>query len=130
MNEANTDTVADERALDAFLVDNQELEQLSARLGEFNLFDVLRVSGMEIRHSNVLAWLLSPNESHGLGDIFLRRFLSRLLMNHDEADVNISPAQVELMNFSDVEVLRVHEGADTLGVEEVHFRALTVAGDE
>ena len=38
----------------------------------FNPFDVLRYSDYEIRHSNVLAWLLQPNETHRIGDAFLR----------------------------------------------------------
>ena len=33
--------------------------------------------GQEEFHSNVLAWLLDPGESHGLGDCFLRSFLTR-----------------------------------------------------
>ena len=33
--------------------------------------------GSEEFHSGVLAWLLDPRESHGLGDRFLRRFLLR-----------------------------------------------------
>ena len=37
----------------------------------FNLFDVLRNADYEIRHSNVLAWLLDPGRNHGLGDRFL-----------------------------------------------------------
>ena len=40
---------------------------------EFNAFDVLRYSDYEIRHSNVLAWLLRPGETHGVGDAFLRK---------------------------------------------------------
>ncbi len=44
----------------------------------FNPFDVLRYSDYEIRHSNVLAWLLQPNESHGIGDAFIREFTTAL----------------------------------------------------
>ena len=44
-------------------------------LREFNLFDVLGISRREIRHSRVLAWLLNPRGTHGLGDLFLRWFL-------------------------------------------------------
>ena len=40
----------------------------------FNPFDVLRYSGYEIRHSNVLAWLFQPNETHGIGDAFIQGF--------------------------------------------------------
>ena len=34
---------------------------------EFNTFDVLRYAEYEIRHSNVLAWLLDPGQTHGIG---------------------------------------------------------------
>jgi len=103
-----------QRLLDAFLVDNRELETLNARLAAFNLFRVLRIERAEIRHSNVLAWLLTPTETHGLGDTFVRRFLSRLLMENEHVDVSLTPAQVELMGFNDVEVLRESQNIDIL----------------
>ena len=53
------------RILDKFLVDNADLEELSARLSVFNIFGTLRIEKTEIRHSNVLAWLLDPRGSHG-----------------------------------------------------------------
>ena len=62
--------------LDRFLADNTELEELSAKLSEFNVFRALKIEHLEIRHSNVLAWLLDPGESHGLSDIvFIYRYL-------------------------------------------------------
>lgn len=39
-----TDTKESRRKLDAFLVDNQELEALNARLAQFNLFRILKSS--------------------------------------------------------------------------------------
>lgn len=102
------------RILDAFLVDNNELEELDARLAGFNLFRVLRIEKTEIRHSNVLAWLLTPNAAHGLGDLFLRRFLSRLLMANQQISTSLTPARVELMDLSDVEVLREWRNIDIL----------------
>src|SRR5579863_8346770 len=39
--------------------------------GYFNLFDTLGRPRLEDAHSNVLRWLLDPQESHGLGDRFL-----------------------------------------------------------
>ncbi len=44
---------------------------------EFNAFDVLRYAEYEIRHSNVLAWLLDPNGTHGIGRAFLEWFLDQ-----------------------------------------------------
>lgn len=66
---------ADEAALNAFLADIGCLDKLAEWTDKFNLFDVLKISRAEIRHSNVLAWLLDPNESHGLGDSVLRGFV-------------------------------------------------------
>ena len=100
--------------LDAFLVENQELETLNARLTAFNMFSVLRAEKTEIRHSNVLAWLLNPSGSHGLGPVFLRRFLSRLLHEQSPPDISLTPSQIELMSFADAEVLREWQNIDVL----------------
>ena len=62
------------------LIDSTEFRQYHRALQArpFNLFDVLRNAEYEIRHSNVLAWLLQPDESHGLQDTFLRKFVQYL----------------------------------------------------
>lgn len=56
------------------LLDDKAFKDYAALTKErdFNAFDVLRYSDYEIRHSNVLAWLLTPGETHGVGDAFLR----------------------------------------------------------
>lgn len=48
-------------------------------LREFNAFRALRIDQFEVRHSNMLGWLLDPHETHGFGSAFLERFLSLLL---------------------------------------------------
>ena len=53
----------------------REYHRKTAKRKEFNAFDVLRCADYEIRHSNVLAWLLQPGASHGLGDEFLKWFV-------------------------------------------------------
>jgi len=102
-----------ERKLAEFLVDS-DLEELSAKLGEFNILQVLRIERAEIRHSNVLAWLLNPRESHGLSDAFVRRFISTLLLDNEQADLGLSSAAVELMDLVDVEVRREWRNIDLL----------------
>lgn len=113
-NHTISDADAKHKLLDAFLVDNEDLETLNARLAAFNLFRVLRIERAEIRHSNVLAWLLTPDETHGLGSTFLRRFLSRLLMENEGIKGALSPAQIELMSFADIEVFREWHNVDIL----------------
>lgn len=71
----------DEKVLQEFLLDIECLDELLPWTGKFNLFDVLKVSRTEIRHSNMLAWLMDPNENHGLGDAFLKGILQRLMEN-------------------------------------------------
>ena len=65
----------------------KRLEELSeTQRSEFDVLDFVGqmrfgsgrdLWGQEEFHSNVLAWLLDPGKSHGLGDCFLRSFLSR-----------------------------------------------------
>ncbi len=57
------------------LLDDRAFKDYAALMKErnFNAFEVLRYSDYEIRHSNVLAWLLTPGETHGVGDAFLRK---------------------------------------------------------
>jgi hypothetical protein len=104
-------------ALGRFLADNDELEQLSAQLATFNIFRALKIEDAEIRHSNTLGWLLDPAESHGLGDVFLRRILSNMLLESDADIDGLSAAQVELMDFSDIEVRREWRHIDVLVID-------------
>lgn len=55
-----------EDALKQFLLNIDCLDPVE-NSNSFNPFDVLKIARAEIRHSNMLAWLLDPNESHGLG---------------------------------------------------------------
>jgi hypothetical protein len=118
-------------ALDLFLADNDELEQLSAQLATFNVFRVLKVEEAEIRHSNTLGWLLDPAESHGLGDVFLRRILSNMILSNlrlkSQADIEgLSAAHVELMDFSDIEVRREWKHIDVLVIDRRNKLALLI----
>lgn len=60
----------DLQALERFVAENDALTQLETRIGPFNIFDALGIVHAELRHSNFLAWLLDPGESHGLGGVF------------------------------------------------------------
>lgn len=114
-----TDVEADtKKALAAFVVNNDDLVKLEALLSRFNIFRVLRAARNEIRHSNMLAWLLDPAESHGLGDLFLRRWLMQVL--HDAAesaesfDKLPSPIEVDVLDIEYVDVAREKANIDLL----------------
>jgi hypothetical protein len=103
--------------IDLFLANNPEFEQLSAKIEQFNVFQVLKIEKTEIRHSNVLAWLLNPEESHGFGDIVLRRIFSNILLEDRAHIKGFSAARVELMDFSDIEIRREWRNIDLLVVD-------------
>jgi len=107
-------------ALDRFLADNPQLEELSDRLATFNVFRTLKIEKAEIRHSNVLAWLLDPEESHSLGDIVLRRVLSNMLLQDDANVEGMSAAKVELMDFPDIEIRREWRNIDILVIDRTN----------
>ena len=73
------DTNLELEALNHLIVDCPDLEHIESMLGGFNLFQVLKFEYGEIRHSNVLAWLLDPSESHGLNETFLKKWLMRIV---------------------------------------------------
>lgn len=106
--------------LDRFLADNPELEELSARLATFNIFRALKIEDAEIRHSNTLAWLLDPRGSHGLGDVVLRRVISSILLQSEGETPGLSAAQVELLDFSDIEIHREWHHFDLLVIDHAN----------
>lgn len=106
---------ADYDALNDLLVNCPDFERLEALLGGFNLFQVLKFELGEIRHSNVLAWILHPGENHGLGDAFLKKWLMRLLhesTSHGEAPC--SAVEIDGWRILDVEVRREWKNIDVL----------------
>jgi hypothetical protein len=59
----------------------EALDPVKDRLERVNLFEILRITKTEIRHSNMLAWLLDPQQNHGLEAAFLEKVLLRFLLN-------------------------------------------------
>lgn len=86
MSEIN---VTDEKALKDFLFDIECLEELSPWTSKLNIFDVLRIERQEIRHSNMLRWLLDANETHGIGDKFISMFMQRLFSDNKMPQMDI-----------------------------------------
>ncbi|MFK7867447.1 MAG: PD-(D/E)XK nuclease family protein, partial [Alphaproteobacteria bacterium] len=57
--------------IENLFINNADFSTLNAQLNRFNPIKIMKMESMEIRHSAILAWLLDPNENHGLGDHFL-----------------------------------------------------------
>ena len=88
----------EEDLLENFIFDSnlKELEK-KYELNNFNIFDCLKLTRAEIRHSNFLAWLLDPNEAHGFEDYFLTAFrISVLIIMADRSCFRRSSIQVSI----------------------------------
>lgn len=57
------------------LVNDVGFDKVELGLKEANIFAILGMQRMEIRHSNFLAWMFDPSGNHGMGNTFLQRFL-------------------------------------------------------
>lgn len=57
------------------LINDIDFEKIDLGLRAVNIFDILKITRAEIRHSNFLGWILNPDEGHGLNEIVLVRFL-------------------------------------------------------
>lgn len=70
------------------IMSNNDLTSLLERIKEDitplyqdNIFDIMDMYQMEIKHSKVLAWLLDANGSHNLDDYFVKSFFSNAFSN-------------------------------------------------
>lgn len=100
--------------LQAFCVNNPDLEQLHLLLSEFNIFEAAGLVREEIRHSKFLSFLLDPKETHGLGTLFLTRLLQRAVANRKLEELPVHALDLELMDLSDAIVLREQDNIDVL----------------
>ena len=62
------------------LNNSDEFKQLSRYYKKKSFFNILGISRKEIIHSYFLHWLLSPDESHDLGDFALRKLLELIVL--------------------------------------------------
>ncbi|MED1953824.1 PD-(D/E)XK nuclease family protein [Brevibacillus centrosporus] len=94
-----------------FTIRNEALEKLQSHVGSFNPLKVLRMDHYEIRHSNVLGWLLDPCGNHNLHDQFLKKWMIEVLLLPDNEQAkaripDISESDFFLKHYMDIEVHR------------------------
>ena len=98
---------------ESLFVNNPDLDSIGDYVSKFNPIKVMGMTRMEIRHSAILAWLLNPKETHGLGDRFLKAFISEALRDHN-AEMLPSALQVSQADMTDTEVRREWRQIDIL----------------
>ena len=113
--------------------DLAELQRLIAEQksqpGEFDLFEVIRPRLWEYEdvHSNVLAWLLNPSESHGVGDYFLRNFLMTTVTQAESRGIGTAASvHITKADWSDTAVHRERNYIDILLVNRSNGLACAI----
>lgn len=92
-----------------------KLEKLEGFTDKFNIFNALKLDNAEIRHSNFLAWLMNPCESHKLGDYFLKEFFKKALKNFNQnSNIKVKPQDIIDKSFFECEIRREDNNIDIL----------------
>ena len=115
--------ISDEEALQNFLLDIDCLDELLPWTKRFNLFDILKISRTEIRHSNMLGWLLNPNENHGLGDALLKSILQDVVRADSSRYDVFETLLMDLYSFS---VYREWKNIDLLLISSTERCAIAI----
>lgn len=115
----------DQKALEAFLLDNPDLGQLEALLDEFNIFEAIGAVRQEVRHSDFLAFLLNPQERHGLEAAFVQQVLLTAVQA-SENETEVTAVDLALWELDELQVLREWQNIDILLLDEAHRLAVII----
>lgn len=89
------------------------MQKLDNRVGTVNIFEILKTERTEIRHSNVIAWLLDPLESHKLSTKFIEVFFMNVANTLKSIDT-FHFSKLILHGLEDVTVYREKSNIDIL----------------
>lgn len=106
-------TMDKQKQLEKLLL-SEDLERLNNLTRHFNIFNALKIQDNELRHSNFLAWLMTPYETHELGDYFLKEFLKSAIKNYSSNDNVLSLKDIAFSSFNDAEIARESQHIDLL----------------
>ena len=108
-------------ALEAFAdaENNPDLVRLESLLSKFNLFEAIGGVRQELRHSNLLAFLLDPSQSHGLGTIFLKELLQRVL-SQTGIESAVSLSDLDAWGLDAATVQREWHHIDVLVIDNIN----------
>lgn len=105
------------------LLGDKDFIALQKEISRFSPFDILRLKSHEIRHSNVLAWLFNPNESHNVNYEFLKLFLFSLSQNtnNEELGKKIENVVLDFFNKDNYQI-SVRREAESKGKKRVDLK--------
>ncbi len=85
-----------------------ELENDKSVFNKFNVFETLKITNTEIRHSNVLSWLLNPRDNHNLKGQFLKSFIKEI------NEIGEHGLDLDAIDYDSFEVRREWKNIDIL----------------
>ncbi len=96
------------------LIDDRGFQSLDGRFGGFNLFEAVGAVRGKLRHSNFLAFLLSPHASHGLGSEPLQRILRGFVAQCPREARPIGSLKIAVGDLDGALVFRERDNIDLL----------------
>lgn len=99
------------RHVSDLVMKDEDFRLLSQRKDMYCPFEALGAARTEIRHSNFLSNLITPNASHGFGDAFLKCFLEALLAQANAPELLL---ELHLSDLSNAIVMREWKHIDIL----------------
>jgi hypothetical protein len=112
--------------LERFVVDNRDLERLESLLSQFNVFEAVGVVRQELRHSDFLAFMLDARQTHGLGDVFMRRLLQGAVQRGTATSSSISAIDLDVWDLTGAEVRREWHNIDILITDAANQLAVII----
>ena len=95
------------------LIQQKDFLALETSINAFNPFAVLKLENAELQHSNILAWLFTPDQNHNLGSSFLLQFLLSVFSKEQTQQGNLRLISALLKNgFSKITVQREKQNRD------------------
>lgn len=121
------EALSQEQKLFNLLNDMEEIEdQLSVWLDDTNIFQILKLSRNEIRHSNFLSYLFSPYESHKWQDKFFKAFLKKVIEENTSLNGKYNYFELILNDYNDLIIHREHKNIDLFLISENNKLVLAI----
>lgn len=99
----NNEFLADETFI------NLEKKLVTQSSKKSNIFEILKIRNMEIRHSNFLGWLLDPEESHNLKNEFLKGFVQEGINKNKYTEITVDIGLIDSVKiereYKDIDLL-------------------------
>ena len=102
----------DRKYLENLLLDIDVLNELNVYTNDINLFDILKISNAELKHSIVLSYIFTPNESHNLGTKPLELFFKMLSVNKQIDQLEVF--DLLDIDYNDFNIIREYKNIDIL----------------